>query len=191
MQEGALRLLEQAMLNVISSALDIQGWMSPLELVWLYKQALNVNSVVEVGCWKGRSTVPLLSGCSGYVFAIDHFMGSETEREDKHKEATVRDIYMDFKSNVGHFKNLVVLKMDSDKASRWFKDKSIDMVFIDSDHRYEEVKKEIRRWARVCRKLLCGHDYGGEVKRAVDEMFSCGIKTIGSIWWSEAPCIKY
>jgi len=51
-----------------------------------------------------------------------------------------------------------------------------DFVFIDGDHRYEYVKRDIERWKPFIRPggLLLGHDYGGRhpgVTRAVDEAF--------------------
>jgi predicted O-methyltransferase YrrM len=83
----------------------IQGWMSETELLWLFNTAKEMNSVVEIGSWKGRSTHALLSGCKGTVYAVDHFLGSVDERETYHAEAKTRDIYKDFMGNVGSFKD--------------------------------------------------------------------------------------
>ncbi|HUW44999.1 MAG TPA: class I SAM-dependent methyltransferase [Dehalococcoidia bacterium] len=160
---------------------NIDGWMSKTELNWLYKSAAGMNTIAEVGSWKGRSTHALLSGCQGTVFAVDHFQGSAGE-EDVHKEAKEKDISEIFNLNVSHFPNLRTLKCSSVEAAGQFKDQSIDMVFIDGGHGYDEVKADIAAWLPKARKMICGHDYNiPSVQDAVTEVF--GIPdTAGSIW---------
>lgn len=136
-----------------------QGWMSLEELRWLYDQAKSANVVVEIGSWMGRSTHAFLS-TGKPVVAVDHFKGSVSQIEDVHKWAAMNDLYQAFKLNVGHFPNLTVMRMDSPRASEFFKDRSIDMVFIDGDHEYGMVKRDIEAWMPKCRTLLCGHDRG-------------------------------
>lgn len=51
---------------------------------------------------------------------------------------------------------------------------SLDMVYIDAQHNYKDVKEDIAMWWTIVRPggLLCGHDYLAHkwgVKRAVDE----------------------
>ena len=53
----------------------IEGWMDIDELEWLHDTAVNMNTVVEIGAWKGRSTIALLQGCKGIVFAVDPWRG--------------------------------------------------------------------------------------------------------------------
>jgi hypothetical protein len=161
---------------------SIPGWVRSVELSWLYLIASTMNSIVEIGSWRGRSTDALLSGCAGTVWAIDHFKGSKNERNDLHQEATEKDISKIFLENVGHYKNLKLLKMDSLEAVKRFEDKSVDMVFIDGAHTYREVKSDIKAWLPKTKKLICGHDYDGKgVKRAVDEIFD-DVNIFDSIW---------
>lgn len=155
---------------------EISGLTWPDELKTLFNLAQQMDSVVEIGCWKGRSTHALLSGCKGTVSAIDHFKGSPLEIDNFEKEAKEGKIKEQFLKNVGHFNNLRLFEMSSKEACLSFPDYSVDMVFIDSDHRYESVKEDIELWYPKCRKMLCGHDYDKEhegVRRAVD---SCGYK---------------
>lgn len=142
--------------------IDIPGWMSDMELEWLCEKASQMDSVVEIGCWKGRSTHALLTGCMGRVFAVDHFQGNPKENHigGAHGEAKTADIHEILLKNVGHFPNLVVLKMDSVEASKLFNDKEIDMVFIDGDHSLEGFEADLNAWMPKCRKLICGHDMG-------------------------------
>jgi len=163
----------------------IDGWMTPLELEFLFQNAKEMGSVIEVGSWKGRSTHALLSGCPGTVIAVDHFLGSK-EESTAHAEAKKPGdlVYEAFMRNVGHFRNLVVKRMDTLEAAK--ECGLADMVFVDCGHSYEEVKEDIRNWGPKARKLLCGHDYCPAwpgVRQAVDEAFGRPDGVCGSIWF--------
>lgn len=155
------------------------------ELNWIYRRATKMKIIVEVGSWIGRSTHALLSGCkTGTVIAVDHFKGSPSEIGGAHSAAKKQDIYELFKKNVGDFPNLTVFKMDSVKAASFFKDKSIDMVFIDGDHEYPRVKDDFIAWLPKCKKLFCGHDISqGGIPRSIEEMnLKLRPNPVGSIW---------
>ena len=162
---------------------DIDGWMDPRALQWLYETAMAMESVVEVGSWLGRSTHALLTGCPGTVYAVDHFHGSPSEREAAHAPAKTRDIGSDFLKNVGHFPNLKLLKMESVEAAKQFEPKSIDMVFIDGEHTYESFNADFHAWLPICRKIICGHDasYAG-VKRVLEESRLPVVFEAAEIW---------
>jgi hypothetical protein len=162
---------------------EIEGWMLNEELQWLYETASKFIRVVEIGSWKGRSTHALLSGCKGTVYAVDHFKGSLSQINGVHHEALMTDIHEIFKKNVGHFPNLVILKMDSIKASKLFKDGYFDMIFIDAGHESYEVEPDIEVWYPKCKTLFCGHDlYEGGVKAALTNAGLNFEPAIGSIW---------
>jgi len=163
----------------------IKGWMGTRDLHWLFEIAKEMENIVEIGSWKGRSTHALLSGCSGVVYAVDHFLGSKDENDSTHKEGKESDIYSQFLDNVGSFDNLKILRMSSLDAVKQFEDKSVDMVFIDGGHSYEEVVQDIKAWLPKCKKLLCGHDIPYDsVSKAVKDTIGdveINIKR-GTIW---------
>ena len=81
------------------------------------------------------------------------------------------------------------LVMDSQTASKIFADGIIDLVFIDADHRYEYVKKDIASWLPKVRDggILCGHDctgyyskYPEEVRKMINENLECS--SVGDIY---------
>ena len=77
-----------------------------------------------------------------------------------------------FLNNVGHYPNLKLLKMDSEEAYKLFEPKSIDMVFIDADHDYESVKRDIENWMPISKKIIFGHDYHlPEIQKVLIEKF--------------------
>jgi hypothetical protein len=163
---------------------EIEGWMSPDELNWLHNTAKTMDTIIEVGSWKGRSTHALLTGLGrcGHLIAIDTFEGTKGEAGNPHIEAEDHDICQDFLSNVGGFENLETWKMTSLEAAELVPDKSVDMVFIDGDHSYEAVKADIAAWLPKAKYVLCGHDFQwSSVQEAVTECFA-EVDTAESIW---------
>jgi glycosyltransferase involved in cell wall biosynthesis/SAM-dependent methyltransferase len=170
----------------------IDGWMTIGELNWLYEQASKCNSVLELGSWKGRSSHALLSGCKGIVTCVDTFQGSADPKDWTNDLAKKTDIYKEFMKNVGHFKNLEVLRMTGEEAASLCKDRKFDMIFIDAGHTYEEVKKDIALWRDKATVILSGHDYTNaweDVKRAVDECLG-EVNLCESIWSKEISKIS-
>ena len=147
---------------------SIDGWMYPEDLKFLYDIALNAESIVEVGVAYGRTTWTLCTACKGTVYAVDHFLGTKDDETMKTFISERSPMYDKFIENCGHFKNLKIIKDSSENAVKQFYDRSVDVVFIDADHSYEEVMRDIFLWKRVCKKILCGHDaYDPDVISAV------------------------
>jgi len=73
-----------------------------------------------------------------------------------------------------HQDNYTIHRMTSKRAAQKTPDKSFDFVFIDANHSYKSVLRDIRRWTPKTKTLICGHDYGGPykgVRRAVRRCF--------------------
>jgi glycosyltransferase involved in cell wall biosynthesis len=158
---------------------NIDGWMTDEELNFLYQLSKKYKTIAEIGSWKGRSTNALLKGCKGKVTAIDHFKGSD-EKDLTHGAV---GIYEQFLDNTKWADNLEVYKMSSEEASK--KEETFEMVFIDGEHTYEGVKKDIDLWKGKATKIICGHDYCNGwkgVMKAVDENFK-NVGVVGSIWY--------
>jgi predicted O-methyltransferase YrrM len=163
---------------------NISGWMSMEELNWLYEKASEMETIVEIGSWMGRSTHAILSGCKGKVYAVDHFHGSPSERDGAHSAAKTENIYDAFLKNVGMFPNLTVIQLDAIEAASHFEDKEIDMIFLDADHEYPAVKNFIEAWFPKCKKLFCGHDISqAGTPRAFEELKLKPIRIPGTNLW--------
>jgi hypothetical protein len=142
------------------------------EIYWLQHYAKKVDSIVEVGCWKGETTKIFLENCKGTVYAIDNFKGNNDILDATHGKYIPEEIEKMFLNNVGHYPNLKLLKMDSEEAYKLFEPKSIDMVFIDADHDYESVKRDIENWMPISKKIIFGHDYHlPEIQKVLIEKF--------------------
>lgn len=134
--------------------ISVESAVSNDEAIWLYEQAKEMDSIVELGSYKGKSTHALLSGCKGIVYAVDHFKGSESKSDETYGKSGKNEF---LKSTHG-FNNLILLEMCTVKAAELFKDKSADMIFIDAGHLYEEILADLKAWIPKIKKLVCGHD---------------------------------
>ena len=165
---------------------EIQGWMTHVELDWLFKQARAHQQIVEIGSWFGRSTHALCTACDGHVSAVDHFQGSPAELAGPHQFAKTGDVFAEFWKNCGDFDNMEAFKMPSAEAAAQFGDGSLDMVFVDGDHTKAGVLADLTLWRPKLRPggLLCGHDrYQDGVPAALTEFFGEAPAAVaGSIW---------
>ena len=159
--------------------------MTDIELDWLVAHAAKMESVVEVGCWRGRSTVALCEACPGTVIAVDQWRDDDAALPDTEFFLSLGGCaaaYRDFLENTRRFANLRVERRSSVEAASLFLSNSVDMVFIDANYSYEAVLRDIRAWLPKARKLICGHDYMcGAVRQAVDELLS-NVSVCDTIW---------
>ena len=145
----------------------------------LYATAVLKNSkgiFVEVGSWFGQSSVFLAveiinSNKPIKLHCVDTWRGSEEHQDDAR---VIEDtVYEKFISNIAPVKEVIVpVRKASVEASTGYEDQSIDFVFIDAAHDYDNVKADIAAWYPKVRPggVLAGHDYGWEgVNRAVNE----------------------
>jgi len=134
----------------------------------------NGSKFVEVGCWKGRSTSYLAVEISNSKKDIDFYCVDTWEDSE---------IYKKFLNNMRPVeKNYFPLRISSEDASKKFKDRSLDFVFLDASEDYENAKKDIENWLPKIKPggILAGHDYYPEgmhdwfpgIKQAVNETLS-------------------
>jgi hypothetical protein len=167
----------------IEKALRIEGWMSVKELLWLYETARGMESIAEIGSYKGKSTAALLAGCPGKVTAIDHWKGSLDSNGVTQNLLEIEDGYAAFMENVGSAANLKIMKMSSLEAAGKLNGTVFDLVFIDGEHTYEAAKADGQTWLPKARKIIAFHDYSEKwpgVIQAVKEMFG-EVKVIDTI----------
>ena len=119
----------------------------------------------EIGCWLGHSTSIIANRAkflNGRVICIDTFNGSPGTILENHVKNN--DVYNEFKKNMidlGLDNYIDVFNMDSDNAVKFIDDNKIDFLFIDGNHIYEQVKKDIYNYyPKVKDKgIISGHDY--------------------------------
>lgn len=146
---------------------------------------------VEVGSWKGRSAcylaVEIINAKKKIkVDCVDLFEYSDIQTDIEPEE--YQDIYGQFLKNTEPVKHIVKpIKGESHIVSTSYAPKSLDFVFIDAAHDYDNVLRDIISWYGKVKNggVIAGHDYENAlaVKQAVDDFFGeKKIKTQEKCW---------
>jgi hypothetical protein len=138
-----------------------------------YKDMVNKfpseSKFVEVGSWKGKSS---------------SYMATEIANSGKNISFYCVDKGEEVASFTNNMKPLekyyTLMKMDSLSAAKCFEDRSLDFVFIDASHEYNDVKSDIIAWMPKVREggILAGHDYHEDMSyepgvcKAVNELIN-------------------
>jgi len=184
----------------IEAHLNTDGWFSYPDF---YQMVANQDytTYVEVGVWKGHSISYLANQLKKTdkkdikIYAVDLFEETYRYKDDENLRSQVPliyDIYNENLKNTGTREMIIDIKGVSWEKADKFEDASIDFVFIDADHEYESVVKDINAWLPKIKKggMISGDDYFNPcgVKQAVDEKFGApdtdsGVRIYGHCWY--------
>ena len=93
-------------------------------------------------------------------FCVDHFEGSSEHQGDA---CIINEtLYQEYCNNIEPYKeHIQTMKMSSEEASLQFEDNSVDLVYIDASHEYENVTKDLYAWYKKVKNggILSGHDW--------------------------------
>ena len=129
--------------------------------------------MVEVGLDYGTHAKELLDNIPNILklYLVDMYWGLDTE--------VMIERFKIAKESVSKYEDKITFCIgDSVNKSKEFANEMFDVVYIDSDHSYEGVMRELIAYYPKCKKggIFCGHDYGSqkddEVKKAVNDFFT-------------------
>lgn len=159
---------------------------------------------VEVGVWRGETSFELLSKRPELHLVLIDPWKTGTPGTDWHNSSSTMPgrpqedydrAFARTKSRLTYFEvdnRFTIHRDESLNVVDQFKDESLDFVFLDGDHSYETVSKEIPAWLTKVKVggWIGGHDYGnrcGDVKSAVDDFFDFVEKSVelglGHTWF--------
>jgi hypothetical protein len=138
---------------------------------------------VELGVWKGRTFKHLLNSLpdlhlTGIDLYAPQFENNGPEKWVKGENGHEWDHEMYYSDLVSFCKSKenrgTILRDYTYNAVKLFDDSSLDFVFIDADHSYDAVKKDIEDWDKKVKigGYVIGHDIDWpSVKQAVEEKY--------------------
>ena len=161
----------------------------------------NVKIAAEIGVARGHHSAHLLEAIPDLkLYSIDpwgFYLKEHLAMYGYHTLADDEKIYQQAAEMLKPFgQRSKIIRSTSARAAPLITE-PLDMIFIDADHTYESVKRDIGLWWDKVKVggIISGHDYGHShqpgVKKAVDEYFGHkGLninQAAGSVWWIEKP----
>ena len=133
--------------------------------------------IAELGVFEGEFAKEIFQICEpSELYLVDLFegyFGSGDKDGKNHHFVQLEDEFEKIKTFFYLNKNVFVEKKSTINFLNSIDDESLDVVYIDADHRYQSVKDDLNLSHKKVKKngLICGHDYvpNTEAERAVNE----------------------
>ena len=153
------------------------GMFQMLEYLENYLPHQEHTEMIEIGSYMGESTMMFAtSNMFNKIHAIEPFKGEE-EFNDLfgYDWETVKKEYL---LNTRHWDNRDIITLWEDYSydiADEFKDGSVDFIYVDGSHEYEDVKRDIELYLPKIKQggFIAGHDYMDYFegcKKAVNEV---------------------
>jgi GR25 family glycosyltransferase involved in LPS biosynthesis/predicted O-methyltransferase YrrM len=179
----------------------VEGWCS-VEQQSLYSQIISTlpqtgSHIVEIGTWKGKSTsymaVEIANSKKNIRFdAIDTFKGSPEHAT--HPSIVNNLLFAEYHRHIQPVKQYInTIVSESNRAVKSYNDNSLDFVFIDGNHSYDNVYEDITLWIKKLKPggIISGDDYDEKefpnVVRAVRDALGNTVQVNGHVWVYQTP----
>jgi hypothetical protein len=129
--------------------------------------------MAEIGSYSGGSTEMFALFCAK-VFAIDCWADNDNPGQDgvNTEDALNRLVAAEkvFDEKMAAYPHVIKVRKLSTVAFKDFADDSLDALYIDGNHEYKNVCKDIAYWYPKVKMggIISGHDYYENIKLAVD-----------------------
>lgn len=117
---------------------------------------------VEIGVFKGEFSKKILNLWNGTLYMVDVWRPLGKEYEDASNHSVHVDAYTQTMENIKGLEDKgIMIRATSEVASNIFSDNSLDFIYIDANHAYDFVVKDIELWFPKLKKggVFAGHDY--------------------------------
>jgi hypothetical protein len=145
--------------------------------------------VIEVGVEFGGYTdiyYDQVTSFNGHIWLLDLWQTEGNDEYFSQREGQVEEGYEKIKKKYSQKENVTLIKGSAFEKHEEFEDEFFDWIYIDCDHTYEGISKNIEVWWPKLKKngVFSGHDYNPdpenefydhmEINKAVDENFGRG-----------------
>lgn len=177
------RYLEYDPFTVDYLKTDTQGWNSKAPIFERLLKACNPTVIIEVGSWKGGSTLTMLKHSQATIYCvdtwlggIDHALGStRPDGEPRKKGWTVWDKFRANITHSGHKDRVIPIPQTSTNGARWLKAHGVtaSLIYLDASHELEDVSQDLLHYWELLNPggLLFGDDYAMEGVQTALEWF--------------------
>lgn len=168
--------------------MPIEGWTEDFAKI-LRLPLASTHVAVHVGVWLGRSMAEHMDAYpQATVIGVDLFEPSDALVANM---VVPFDWYMAARKALDYYGRPegILLKGRSADVATLFPPRSIDLVFLDGDHRYDAVRQDILAWwpALAPGGWMAGHDAHHQgVSQAVHDILP-EFKAEGIVWWTQKP----
>jgi len=173
--------VDEALKRVAEQAAAVEGWLARAEgklLCRLAQRCTGRGVIVEIGSWKGKSTVWLGSGSrmgsQTKVHAIDPHTGSP-EHHDLFGQVWT---FHEFQRNIRQvgLDDIVVPRVEASVPAASNFAEPVELIFIDGLHEYEGVKADFDAWVPkvIDGGIVAFHDttgWDGPKRVVIDHLF--------------------
>ncbi|MEM1165672.1 MAG: class I SAM-dependent methyltransferase [Planctomycetota bacterium] len=170
---------------------ELEGQLSMEEVRFLLTTARGRRTIVEIGSFRGKSTVILALGSTdvnGHVTAIDPHIRTAASGTD-YGPADLEAFHgtVDRWAVGDRIEHLTVRSEDA--RPRWSADRPIDLLWIDGDHTYEGVRRDLDDWRELVGPsgIIACHDFTHceGVRRAWEETVRSATER-----WTEGRAVR-
>lgn len=179
-------------IKIPKKLLAIEGHTSKEELrnlIHLASQVPADQAIVEIGAFRGRSTISLAYGSSignyAPVYSVDPHLTWKGRMGQNYSPTDMGIKYINIVDS-GYANNIYCVHLDSKSASYGFAGRHVGLIFIDGDH--DAVTDDFSMWNHTFRPgtVVALHDYKYQgVRDAIEEyqdhMTEAG--SVGALKW--------
>lgn len=150
--------------------------------------------MVELGVYDGKNLIYLArNNLNVSFYGVDLWTHFDSEKIVKSPEKSQDEWdkkYMNLIRRSSKFKNVKLIKGISWESSDHFDDESLDLVFIDANHNYSSVKKDIDSWLPKIKRIgwISGHDFSlhfpGVIKAVLEKFNWDELNILGDSVWA-------
>ena len=167
----------------------IEGWFSQTsaESLKRYIETYNIKTVLEIGTFKGKSAAFFAELCENVTVVDPFILWPDAKERLGWKEEEHPSFYDDFVKNMealGLRDKITIYTDTSENASKILDGITYDLIYIDAQHDFESVDRDINLWKDRTTKIICGDDHDEnwpDVQKAVNKNFN-HYEVNGNLW---------
>lgn len=160
---------------------DLSGWNGNNPIFKELIKEIKPKTIIEVGSWKGQSTVTMGENSDAEIYCVDTWLGAEefytkpTKDRDLMKVNGYPNVYYQWLSNIIHHNlqdKVTPIPLPSNIAHKILS--KAELIYIDASHTYDDVLADCFNYWKLLKDggIMFGDDYTNtvfEVRKAVDD----------------------